>query len=191
MKVLKASICQLGGPITVCRSPQNVIGAKAVEHVAEENRIPRRVGSHHPGQAAEFGIDVFDFDRLSLSGELGFPRKSTVEGDEIEGGKSADPYDTANAFAGIALKTGPPIENEALKPAVGKTIVDICPAAPGAKDWQPTAYSPRTKLIYVPHQHLCIAISVSALSGLTRRVWEFPILSVKSANWHQPVWSPA
>jgi alcohol dehydrogenase (cytochrome c) len=69
---------------------------------------------------------------------------------------SADPYDAANAFTGIDLKTGRPIENEALKPAVGKTIVGICPAAPGAKDWQPTAYSPRTKLIYVPHQHLCM-----------------------------------
>jgi PQQ-dependent dehydrogenase (methanol/ethanol family) len=69
---------------------------------------------------------------------------------------SADPYDTVNAMTGIDLKTGRPINNEALKPAVGKTIVGICPAAPGSKDWQPTAYSPRTKLLYVPHQHLCM-----------------------------------
>jgi alcohol dehydrogenase (cytochrome c) len=69
---------------------------------------------------------------------------------------SADPYDTVNSTNGIDLKTGRPNENEALKPAVGKTLVGICPAAPGSKDWQPTAYSPRTKLIYVPHQHLCM-----------------------------------
>jgi alcohol dehydrogenase (cytochrome c) len=69
---------------------------------------------------------------------------------------SADPYDTVNAMTGIDLKTGRPTNNEALKPAIGKTIVGICPAAPGVKDWQPTAYSPRTKLIYVPHQHLCM-----------------------------------
>ncbi len=69
---------------------------------------------------------------------------------------SADPYDTVTATSGIDLKTGRPIENEALRPALGKTIVDICPAAPGGKDWQPSAYSPRTKLIYVPHQHLCM-----------------------------------
>jgi alcohol dehydrogenase (cytochrome c) len=69
---------------------------------------------------------------------------------------SADPYDTVNATNGIDLKTGRPNENEALKPVIGKTIVGVCPAAPGAKDWQPTAYSPRTKLIYVPHQHLCM-----------------------------------
>jgi hypothetical protein len=40
------------------RPPKDVIGTKAVELVAEEDRIPRRVGWHHPGQAAEFGIDV-------------------------------------------------------------------------------------------------------------------------------------
>jgi glucose dehydrogenase len=69
---------------------------------------------------------------------------------------SADPYDTVNATNGIDLKTGRPNENEALKPVIGKTIVGVCPAAPGAKDWQPTPYSTRTKLIYVPHQHLCM-----------------------------------
>lgn len=69
---------------------------------------------------------------------------------------SADPYDTINATKGIDLKTGRPINNEELQPAVGKTVVGVCPAAPGAKDWQPSAYSPRTKLLYVPHQHLCM-----------------------------------
>lgn len=46
--------------------------------------------------------------------------------------------------------------NEELKPTIGTTIVGICPAARGGKDWQPSAYSPRTKLIHVPHQHLCM-----------------------------------
>jgi alcohol dehydrogenase (cytochrome c) len=69
---------------------------------------------------------------------------------------SADPYDTVNATKGIDLQTGRPNHDEALKPVIGKTIVGICPAAPGVKDWQPTAYSSRTKLIYVPHQHLCM-----------------------------------
>jgi lanthanide-dependent methanol dehydrogenase len=69
---------------------------------------------------------------------------------------SADPYETINAYNGIDLKTGRPIVNEELTPGVGKTVTNVCPAPPGAKDWQPTAYSPRTKLIYVPHQHLCM-----------------------------------
>ncbi len=76
---------------------------------------------------------------------------------------SADPYDTVNATKGIDLQTGRPNHDEALKPTVGKTIVGICPAAPGAKDWQPSAYSPRTKLMYVPHQHLCMNWKSSAV----------------------------
>jgi len=34
-------------------------------------------------------------------------------------------------------------------------VRDICPASPGGKDWQPSAYSPRTHLVYIPHQNLC------------------------------------
>ena len=35
---------------------------------------------------------------------------------------------------------------------------DICPAAPGVKDWQPSAFSPRTGLLYIPHQNLCMDV---------------------------------
>ncbi len=69
---------------------------------------------------------------------------------------SADPYVTINSTKGIDLKTGRPIPNEELTPVLGKTIVNVCPAAPGGKDWQPSAYSPQTKLLYVPHQNLCM-----------------------------------
>ncbi|MBV9016796.1 MAG: PQQ-binding-like beta-propeller repeat protein, partial [Alphaproteobacteria bacterium] len=69
---------------------------------------------------------------------------------------SADPYETINATKGIDLKTGRPIKNEDKTPSLGKTVTDICPNADGAKDWQPSAWSPRTHLIYVPHQHLCM-----------------------------------
>jgi len=41
------------------------------------------------------------------------------------------------------------------KPEVGKVVRDICPASPGAKDWQPSSFSPRTGLVYIPHQNLC------------------------------------
>ena len=64
-----------------------MIGSKTVEQVTDEDSIPRRIGPHHPGQAAELGIDIFDFGRLGLSGELGFPRKGAVKGDKVEIGK--------------------------------------------------------------------------------------------------------
>lgn len=69
---------------------------------------------------------------------------------------SADAYETINATKGIDLKTGRPIKNEEKTPSLGRTITNICPNADGAKDWQPSAWSPRAHLIYVPHQHLCM-----------------------------------
>lgn len=68
---------------------------------------------------------------------------------------SADAYDHVTTYKGVDLKTGRIIPNEEKTPILGKTVEDVCPAPPGAKDWQPTAWSPRTKLLYVPHQHLC------------------------------------
>jgi alcohol dehydrogenase (cytochrome c) len=37
---------------------------------------------------------------------------------------------------------------------MGKVIRDVQPPAPGAKDWQPSCYSFRTHLLYIPHQNL-------------------------------------
>jgi len=68
---------------------------------------------------------------------------------------SADAYDTITVYKGVDLKTGRIEPNAEKEPLLGRTVEDICPAPPGAKDWQPTAWSPRTKLLYVPHQHLC------------------------------------
>jgi len=41
-------------------------------------------------------------------------------------------------------------------PHTGDVIHDICPSSPGAKDWQPAAFSPRTGLMYIPGQNLCM-----------------------------------
>ena len=42
-------------------------------------------------------------------------------------------------------------------------IRDVAPASPGAKDWQPSAWSPHTQLLYMPHQNLsCDYESVDA-----------------------------
>jgi PQQ-dependent dehydrogenase (methanol/ethanol family) len=69
---------------------------------------------------------------------------------------SADPFSPITSTKGVDLKTGRLQEVEEKKPQVGKVIREICPAAPGAKDWQPSAWSPRTGLLYVPKQNLCM-----------------------------------
>ncbi len=74
---------------------------------------------------------------------------------------SADAFDTVTAYEGVDLKTGRIIHNQEKKPETGKLVTNICPAAPGAKDWQPTAWSPRTEYLYVPHQHLCMSFKAS------------------------------
>jgi lanthanide-dependent methanol dehydrogenase len=69
---------------------------------------------------------------------------------------SATPFVHITASKGVDLETGRLIENEEKKPATGKVVRDICPTSPGAKDWQPSAWSPRTQLLYIPHQNLCM-----------------------------------
>lgn len=69
---------------------------------------------------------------------------------------AADPFVRVTAYRGVDLRSGRLIPNEEKHPAVGRVVRDVCPAAPGAKDWQPAAFSPATGLLYVPHQNLCM-----------------------------------
>jgi PQQ-dependent dehydrogenase (methanol/ethanol family) len=68
---------------------------------------------------------------------------------------SADPFGYITSSRGVNLKTGRPIEVKEKEPKTGVVVRGICPAAPGAKDWQPSSWSPRTGLLYIPHQNLC------------------------------------
>jgi PQQ-dependent dehydrogenase (methanol/ethanol family) len=69
---------------------------------------------------------------------------------------SATPFVHNTGTKGVDLQTGRLIPNDEKKPATGKVVRDICPASPGGKDWQPSAWSPRTGLLYLPHQNLCM-----------------------------------
>ena len=69
---------------------------------------------------------------------------------------SANPFAYITSTKGVDLNTGRLIENPEMKPEVGKVVRNICPASPGAKDWQPSAFSPNTGLVYIPHQNLCM-----------------------------------
>jgi lanthanide-dependent methanol dehydrogenase len=69
---------------------------------------------------------------------------------------AADPFVHTTVSTGVDLKTGLPMEVEEKKPGFGRVVHDICPAAPGGKDWQPSSWSPITGLLYVPHNNLCM-----------------------------------
>jgi len=68
---------------------------------------------------------------------------------------SATPFAFNTIAKGVDLKTGRlmPIPEKA--PGFNRVVREICPPAPGAKDWEPTAYSPVTGLFYIPHANLC------------------------------------
>ena len=68
---------------------------------------------------------------------------------------SATPYVHITTSTGVDLESGRLRYNPRTEPKNGRVVRDICPAAPGAKDWQPSAWSPRTQLRYIPHQNLC------------------------------------
>jgi PQQ-dependent dehydrogenase (methanol/ethanol family) len=69
---------------------------------------------------------------------------------------SATPFVHITSTKGVDLQSGRLIPNEEKTPVMGKVIRDICPPAPGGKDWNPSAFSPRTGLIYIPHNNLCM-----------------------------------
>ncbi|WP_394093507.1 methanol/ethanol family PQQ-dependent dehydrogenase [Xanthobacter versatilis] len=78
------------------------------------------------------------------------------------GAEKFDP--TVNWAAGIDMDPASPTYGRPLlDPAHGteakgedETYTGICPAALGAKNQQPAAYSPKTGLFYVPTNHLCM-----------------------------------
>lgn len=69
---------------------------------------------------------------------------------------SAVPFTHTNSVEKIDLKTGRPVMAKDKETHQDQQVKDICPAAPGGKDWQPSAYSPRTQLLYVPHNNICM-----------------------------------
>jgi PQQ-dependent dehydrogenase (methanol/ethanol family) len=68
---------------------------------------------------------------------------------------SADPYGYVNSILRIDLKSGAAVYNPAMQPESGRITRHVCPASPGAKDWNPSAFSPHTGLVYIPHINLC------------------------------------
>jgi len=115
--------------------------------------------------------DLFDWDGINENVLLdmdwkGQPRKVLVHPerngflyvlDRTSGEVlAADPYHAVTAATGVDLKTGRLQYVPDKIPAMQKIIRDICPTAPGAKDWNPSAFSPRTGYLYIPHNNLCM-----------------------------------
>ena len=68
------------------------------------------------------------------------------------------PFVKHNVFTGIDPVTGRPQVDPAHQPGTGKTV-SFCPSHWGGKNWPPAAFSPQTRLIYLPaNENLCATI---------------------------------
>ncbi|HEX6212644.1 MAG TPA: methanol/ethanol family PQQ-dependent dehydrogenase [Methylomirabilota bacterium] len=81
---------------------------------------------------------------------------------------SADKFQPTNWAEGFDLQTGRPIENSEKRTHFGKVVQNICPSSTGAKEFIPSAFSPRTGLLYIPAHNTCMdyeAIEANYIAG--------------------------
>src|SRR5580765_3056799 len=65
------------------------------------------------------------------------------------------PFVKQNVFKSLDPKTGRPDIDPAHKPGTGK-MVEHCPSLSGGKNWPPIAFSPETRMIYIPaNENIC------------------------------------
>jgi alcohol dehydrogenase (cytochrome c) len=69
------------------------------------------------------------------------------------------PFVRQNVYKSIDPKTGRPEVDPAHKPGTGRATA-FCPSHWGGKNWPPIAFSPQTRMIYIPaNENLCATIT--------------------------------
>ena len=69
---------------------------------------------------------------------------------------SANPFQPTNWASSWDLKSGKPVEDATKRTKYGVVTKGICPSSTGAKDVIPSAFSPRTGLVYIPAHNTCM-----------------------------------
>lgn len=88
---------------------------------------------------------------VARDGYLWFLQRSADRISFVEG----KPYVKQNVFTRLNPETGRPDIDPAHKPGTGKTA-DFCPSLHGGKNWPPIAFSPKTRMIYIPaNENIC------------------------------------
>ena len=101
---------------------------------------------------------------VARNGYLWFLERTSSRINFVEG----KPYVKHNVFASLDPKSGRPNVDPARQPGTNKRA-EFCPSHWGGKNWPPIAYSPDTRMIYVPaNENLCssmIGKPVSYVAG--------------------------
>ena len=69
---------------------------------------------------------------------------------------SAEPFQPINWASAYDIKAGVPLVNADKMTRQGSVIRNVCPSSTGAKEWVPSAFSPRTALLYIPAHNTCM-----------------------------------
>ena len=92
---------------------------------------------------------------VARDGYLWFLERTNGAINFVEG----EPFVKQNVFKSVDPKTGRPEVDPDHKPGTGKKA-DFCPSHWGGKNWPPAAFSPRTRMLYIPaNENLCATIT--------------------------------
>ncbi|HLX30502.1 MAG TPA: PQQ-dependent dehydrogenase, methanol/ethanol family [Casimicrobiaceae bacterium] len=107
----------------------------------------------------------------------------------------AAPFAYLNWSTGIDMKTGMPVVNPAMEPKPNIKLSNVCPPDIGGKDWQPSAVSPRTGLIYAGIFNICMDVTdhpQSYIAGTPYDGMEMQRHPAPGGNWGEfMAWNPA
>jgi alcohol dehydrogenase (cytochrome c) len=115
---------------------------------------------------------------FTRSGYLYFLERSRGMIRFIEG----KPYVTQNIFKRLDPNTGRPDVDPDHKAEIGKPA-SFCPSWHGAKNWEPGAFNPKTRMVYIPTQENICAVMVA-------RVLETPTGGRRAATINQMYVAP-
>ncbi len=82
---------------------------------------------------------------------------------------SAEPFVTVLWASGVDKKTGRPIEKPEAR--YGETPVLIAPVGLGGHNWHPMAYSPSSRLVFLPSQDIAVLASAEPDFEFTEGFW--------------------
>jgi alcohol dehydrogenase (cytochrome c) len=92
---------------------------------------------------------------VARDGYLWFLERTSGAINYIEG----KPYVVQNVFRSLDPKTGRPEVDVERKPRTGHDV-EFCPSLWGGKNWPPIAFSPKTRMIYIPaNNNLCMTFT--------------------------------
>ena len=106
----------------------------------------------------------------------------------------AEPFGLQNWAKKIDLATGMPVVNDAAHPIVEKKVENICPPDIGVKNWNPSAFSPRTGLLYAGVFNSCMDLTnhiVQYIPGAPYDGMEMVRHAGPGGNWGEFIaWDP-